>query len=54
MIRSKSTCIRQVNLPNNKIDICKYQIWKTTLGTLNRVNLPCLIHDTRLCKNDNS
>ena len=50
-MRSKSTCISQEDFPNNeKWTGCKYQKEKVVLGAQDRVNIPCLKHDTRLCK----
>ena len=57
LMRSKSTCIRQKDFPNYEIwtscsnpkgtDV-KYLKWEVVLGDPDRVNIPCLMHDTRL------
>ena len=33
---------------NNEIDRCKISVWEVILGAPDRVNIPCLIHDTCL------
>ena len=39
--------------PNNeKWTRCKYPKWEVVLGVPYRVNITCLIHDTRLCQID--
>ena len=55
----KSTCISQKDFPNNEIwtrcsnpkgtDV-KYPKWEVVLDAPDRVNIPCLMHDTRLCQ----
>ena len=32
------------------MDRCKISQWEVVLGAPDRVNIPCLIHDTRLCQ----
>ena len=33
------------------MDRCKISECKVEQGALDRVNIPCLMHDTRLCQN---
>ena len=40
-------------LPNNKEwTRCKYLKWEVVLAAPDRVNIPCPMHDTRLCQID--
>ena len=32
------------------MDRCKLSKWEVVLGAPDRVNIPCLVHDTRLCQ----
>ena len=32
------------------MDRCKIYKWEVVLGAPDRVNTPCLMHDTRLCQ----
>ena len=34
------------------MDRCKISKWEVALGAPDRVNIPCLMHDTRLCQLD--
>ena len=34
------------------MDRCKISKWEVVLGAPDRVNIPCLIHDIRLCQID--
>ena len=34
------------------MDRCKISEWKVVLGAPDRVNIPCLVHDTCLCQLD--
>ena len=47
----KSTCSSYEDSPNTaKWTRCKYPKWEVVLGATDRVNIPCLMHDTRLCQ----
>ena len=49
----KSTCTSYEDSLNNvKWTRCKYPIREVVLGAPDRVNIPCLMHDTRLCQLD--
>ena len=57
----KSTCISQEDFPNNekwtrcynpKWKDVLYPKWEVLLGAPDRVNIPRLIHGTRLCQLD--
>ena len=39
----KSMCNNYEDLPNNE---CKTSEWEVVLGAPDRVNIPCLMHDT--------
>ena len=43
----KSTC--QEDFSNNEMDRCKISKWEVVLGASDKVNIPCLMHDTRIC-----
>ena len=34
------------------MDRCKISEWEVVLGAPDRINIPCLMHDTRLCRVD--
>ena len=34
------------------MDRCKISKWEVVLGAPDRVNIPCTMHDTRLCQSD--
>ena len=38
------------DLLNNENDRCRISKWEVVLGAQDRVNIPCLMHDTRLCQ----
>ena len=45
----KATCSSYEDFPNNsKWTRCKYPKWEVVLCAPDRVNIPCLVHDTRL------
>ena len=47
------SCISQEDFPNNeKWTRCKYPKWEVVLCTPERVNIPCLMHDTHPCQLD--
>ena len=57
----KSTCISQEDFPNNEIQTrcsnpkgtdVKCSKYEVVLGAPDRVNIPCLMHNTRLCQTD--
>ena len=39
-------------LAKNEIDRCKISKWELVVGAPDRVNIPCLMHDTCLCQLD--
>ena len=52
LLRSTSTCNSYQDFPNNKMDRCKVFKWEVVPGDPYRVNIPCVMHDTRLCQID--
>ena len=52
-MRSNINVHSQEDPPNNaKWTRCQYPIREVVLGAPDRVNTPCLMHDTRLCQPD--
>ena len=46
----KSTCSRLEDFPNNEMEGCKISEWEVVIGAPDRVNMPCPMHDNRLCQ----
>ena len=46
-------CSSEEDFQNNvKWTRCKYSKWEVVLGAPDRVNIPCLMHDTYFCELD--
>ena len=53
LMRPNSTCSSYEDSPNNvKWTRCSYPEWEVVIGAPDKVNIHCLMHDTRLCQLD--
>ena len=43
-------CNSHGDFPNNEMDRCKISKCDMVIGAPDRVNIPCLMHDTGLCQ----
>ena len=51
-MRSNSMCISAADFTNSEMDICEISVCEVVQGAPDRVNVPCLMHDTSLCRKD--
>ena len=45
----ESLHISQEDIPNNETERCQMSEWEVILDAPDRVNIPCLMHNTHLC-----